>query len=218
MNKILLAINGLLVLAVVYLFIKVESNSKLSVEQKTAQIANKKDSVKTPDVKIESVATPPTGKIAYVNIDVLNEKCEQMLDLMKEAKSRKTSIESAVQALSENYQKKVMEYQNNAKAGIMPQSELESKAREIQQLEKDAQNKQIQMDNLTSYIAERNQEFQHTVKEFLQKWNNGRYDFIMSYSETVPTILLGNGSLDVTTEVVEKLNQNYKAIKTTTKK
>ncbi len=107
----------------------------------------------------------------------------------------------------------MQEYQISEKAGIASQAEMEAKVREIQALEKDAQNKQIQMDNLTVDISEKNALFQQTVKSFLVKWNNGRYDYILSYSDAVPTMLLGNATLDITNEVVEQINSEYKAKK-----
>ena len=81
-------------------------------------------------------------------------------------------------------------------------------------IERDAQNKQLQMENLSMDINEKNEAFQKNVKNFLVKWNQGRYDFIFAYSEAVPSMLLGNTTLEVTKEVIEQLNAEYKAKKT----
>jgi hypothetical protein len=59
-------------------------------------------------------------------------------------------------------------------------------------------------------LNDKNASFQKTVREFLMQWNKGRYDYIISYSETVPTMLLGNTSLEITSEVIEQLNNEYK--------
>ena len=48
------------------------------------------------------------------------------------------------------------------------------------------------------------------MRDFLIKWNKGQYDFIISYSETVPTMLLGNASLEITDEIINQLNNEYK--------
>ena len=214
MNKLLLALNALLIIAVAFLFYKVNS---LNVPVSNTDTKNDLNETKTISPKNTTlpvaIGTAPTGKIAYLNLDVLNEKSLQVIDLIKEAKNRKANIEASLETLSANYQKKMQDYQVSEKAGIASQSEMEAKVREIQALEKEAQNKQIQMDNLTSDIGEKNVLFQQTIKAFLVKWNNGKYDYILSYSDAVPTMLVGNATLDITTEVVELINLEYKAKK-----
>lgn len=214
MNKLLLALNAVLIIAVAFLFYKVNSinGSVANADTKNDLTETKTDSAKKTIMPI-AIGTPPTGKIAYLNLDVLNEKSLQVIDLIKEAKNRKASIEASLETLSANYQKKMQDYQVSEKAGIASQSEMEAKVREIQALEKEAQNKQIQMDNLTNDIGEKNVLFQQTIKAFLVKWNNGKYDYILSYSDAVPTMLVGNATLDITTEVVELINLEYKAKK-----
>ncbi|MGZ3899687.1 MAG: hypothetical protein ACXVNQ_04975, partial [Bacteroidia bacterium] len=93
---------------------------------------------------------------------------------------------------------------------IRSQSDMEALAKEIQGIEREAQNKQLQMDNLSMNINERNAAFQDGLKQFLVKWNNGRYDYILTYSEAIPSMLLGNATLDVTKEVIEQVNAEYK--------
>ena len=219
MNKLLLGLNALLIIAVAFLFYKINSlsGSKSDEEKTDITTETKTDTTKKQIIPV-AVGTPPTGKIAFLNLDVLNEKSLEVIDLIKEAKNRKAGIENSLETLSMNYQKKMQEYQISEKAGIASQAEMEAKVREIQALEKDAQNKQIQMDNLTVDISEKNALFQQTIKSFLVKWNNGKYDYILSYSDAVPTMLLGNATLDITNEVVEQINSEYKAKKSNSTK
>ncbi|MGZ3920171.1 MAG: OmpH family outer membrane protein [Bacteroidia bacterium] len=212
MNRILLGINIVLIVAVAFLFYKVNSNNTAGEEKKTEETAvaeTKKDSVK-PKSNINSVSTPVTGKIAFVNIDEINEQSAEVNDLVAEAKRTKGNIEASVESLSQKYQTKMEEYQTSAKAGIRSQSDMEALAKEIQGIEREAQNKQLQMDNLSMNINERNAAFQDGLKQFLVKWNNGRYDYILTYSEAIPSMLLGNATLDVTKEVIEQVNAEYK--------
>ncbi len=214
MNKILLSVNALLVVAVAYLFYKVsDSGNNPNCSGKvinTDSIANKVD---LKPKKVEQIGTTPTGKVAFINLDILNEESQEVLDLEKEAKNRRSAIEASLMALQNNYEKKVMDYQNSAKAGIASEAELNAKAKEIQQIEKDAQNKQLQIDNLTMDIAQKNDNFQKNIKAFLVKWNAGKYDYILSYSESVPTMLLGNATLDITKEVLPLINEEYSSKK-----
>jgi outer membrane protein len=222
MNKILIGSNVVLIAAVAILFYKVNKLDGDAPETGKEDITELNDSSKTANTVINSIATPPTGKIAFVNIDIINEQSEEVNDLVAEAKRSKASIEASVESLSIKYQNKVEEYQSAAKAGIRPQSDMEALAREIQNIERDAQNKQLQMDNLTMNINEKNIAFQQNLKEFLVNWNEGRFDYILTYSEAIPSMLLGNASLDVTKEVMEKVNADYKRrkeeVKSKTKK
>ncbi len=211
MNKIIIGVNVVLIAAVGFLFYKVNDLSSSAPEKTESTEETKQD---TKAIETKTVSTPvgntPTGKIAFVNIDVLNDKSLEVIDLIAESKRKKSSIEASVESLSMQYQKKVEEFQMSQKAGIAPQSELEAKAREIQAIEKEAQNKQIQMDNLSIDIGEKNASFQKNVKDFLVKWNNGKYDYILSYSDAVPTMLLGNATLDITDQIVTQFNDEYK--------
>lgn len=223
MNKVLIGVNAVLVIAVAFLFYKVNSITGNDIAENTDK---EKVETKNPDSSgttskpnpVNAAATPPTGKIAFINIDILNDECQEVSDLVAEAKTKKANIEASVQSLSVKYQTKVEEYQRMAKAQIAPQSQLDALAKEIQDIEREAQNKQLQMDNLSENIARKNTDFQNNLKEFLIRWNSGRYDYILSYSDAVPTMLLGNASLDITREVIAKVNEEYKAKKADLKK
>jgi outer membrane protein len=212
MNRILIGLNVALLAAVCYLFYKVSTLSP------SAENTQKAEDEKTPEAKapvsIEQKGSTPTGKIAFVNIDKLNEESAEIEDLVNESKKRKMSIEASMESLNMEYQKKLEEYQTSAKAGIAPASEMEAKAKYIQSLEKQAQNKQLQMDELSNDMNEKNANFQKTVKSYLLKWNNGRYDYILSYSEALPSMLLGNTTFEVTREIIDGINKEYKESKT----
>ena len=60
--------------------------------------------------------------------------------------------------------------------------------------------------------------YRQKLKAFLVRWSDGRYDFIFSYSDAVPSMLLGNSSLELTNEVSKALNDDYKATKKSKKK
>ncbi len=208
MNRLVIGLNVVLTLAVVFLFYKVYvPNKSNEVEASKSEESGKKAETK---VKTQMPSNAPTGKIVFVNIDRLNEESAEINDLVKESTQRKNAIESSIANLSNLYQKKVEEYQTSAKAGIAPASEMQNKEREIMSLQKEAENKQMQMDNLSLDLNDKNAAFQKTVRDFLIKWNQGRYDYVISYSEAVPTMLLGNASLEITDEVIAALNAEYK--------
>jgi outer membrane protein len=218
MNKVLMGLNAFLVLAVIFLFYKINSIGSSPKEDEKKEITGSKGKDSSKTIKPSAnIATPPTGKIAFVNIDVINEESIEVSDLVNEAKRSRAGIEASVQRLSMEYQKKMEEYQVSAKAGIAPASEMQAKEKEIMAIENEAKNKQLQMDNLTMTLNEKNSAFQQGLKSFLVKWNEGKYDYILTYSDAVPNMLLGNASLDITKEVVDKVNEEYKLKKSPSK-
>lgn len=213
MNKFLISFLALLTFAVIFLFFKVNSfqSSGNKIEENGIE---KLDSIKKGSSnEFNQLASSPTGKIAYLNIDRLNEESLEIADLVAETKRRKANIEASVESLSMQYRKKVEAYQLSAKAGIASQNELKTAENEIMALEKEAQNKQLQMDNLSMDINEKNAKFQKNVRDYLVQWNNGKFDYIFSYSESVPSMLLGNKTLEITDDVIKEINNEYKSRK-----
>lgn len=209
MNKILIAVNALLVVAVGYLFTQVGGKTIDASEEK-------KDEVKKP-VVIENKNVPITGKIAFINIDQINEKSLFVMDMVKKLEKTKNSIEAALENLGMRYEEKVKDYQSSASAGIIPESELAAKAKEIQNIEKDAQNKRLQMDNLGMELNEKNESFKAEIKSLINEKYSGKFDYVLTYSENVPLIVYGNPSFDITEEVIVQINENYKAKKAVAK-
>jgi outer membrane protein len=211
MNKILLVLNAILIAAVAFLFFKVNALSSSKPQAQGQSNDNNSEPSSQPNTKaIVPLGNIPTGKIAFVNIDELNEKSLEINDLITEAKKRRGNFEASLENLNMQYQKKMEEYQISAKAGLTPAIEMQMKEKEILMIEKEAQNKQLQMENLSVDINEKNAAFQKTVRNFLIQWNKGRFDYIFSYSEAIPNMLLGNTNLEITPEIIEQLNNEYK--------
>ncbi len=204
MNKILLGVNAFLVLAVAYLFYKTSGTPSNSTDSSNQE--NKTETEKP----VEKKEVPVTGKIAFVNIDSINEKSLFVDYMVRKLKTSRANLEAAMENLSMQYQKKMEEYQASANAGIAPESELAAKAKEIRAIENEANNKQLQMDNLTRELNEKNNAFQEEVRKYIKETYEGKYDYVLTYSEAIPSMLYGNSAYDITSEVIYALNENYK--------
>ncbi|MBK7311826.1 MAG: OmpH family outer membrane protein [Sphingobacteriaceae bacterium] len=211
MNKILITVNALLVIAVGYLFYQVGGNKAADPDSQEG-----KEEVKKPIV-IENKNVPITGKIAFINIDQINEKSLFVMDMVKKLEKTKNSIEASLENLGMRYEEKVKDYQSSASAGIIPESELASKAKEIQNIEKDAQSKRLQMDNLGIELNEKNESFKADIKNLISEKYSGKFDYVLTYSENVPLIVYGNPSFDITEEVIIQINESYKSKKAVSK-
>jgi outer membrane protein len=178
----------------------------LEIEKKLSTASNVPNNEKT---SVVTSTLLPDAKIAFVNIDTLNEKYLFIADYVKAMKKRKETIEAQLQAMMNQFQNDYEAFQQSVQAGIAPQAELEKQKRKLEQQQKEIQNKQLQMDNLALELQEKNEQLQRDIKEFMKRFNNGKYDYIISYSDALPNVLYANPKYDITKEVLDALNKEY---------
>jgi outer membrane protein len=208
MKNLSLIINGVLAIAVAILFYQVHSlknGATVSLDEGT-----EKTEVKP---VVVSNTTLADSKIAYVNTDSINEHYQYIADFTKVIRNKKASLESQMQSMTAKFQSEYEAFQQSAQAGVAPQSELQKQQASLERQQQELANKELQMQNLGIELEEKNMELNKSVKDYLQKINNGRFDYILSYSDLMPTILLTNPKLDITTEVLKGINEEYNAKK-----
>lgn len=208
MKNLSLIINGILAIAVAILFYQIHSlkNSGSVTENATVE-SNVKPTI------ITSATNLVDAKIAYVNTDSINEHYAYIADFTKVLRNKKATLEGQMQSMTAKFQAEYEAFQQSAQAGVAPQSELQKQQASLERQQQELANKELQMQNLGVELEEKNFELNKNVKSFLQKINNGRFDYILSYSDMMPTILLANPKLDITTEVLKGINDEYNAKK-----
>jgi outer membrane protein len=153
------------------------------------------------------------AKIAYVNTDSINEHYAYIADFTKVIRNKKSSLEAQMQSMTAKFQQEYEAFQQSAQAGVAPQAELQKQQQYLERQQQELANKELQLQNLGVELEEKNLELNKSVKDYLLKINNGRFDYILSYSDLMPTILLTNPKLDITPEVIQGINNEYKAKK-----
>lgn len=208
MKNLSLIINGILVIAVAILFYQVHSlknGTTISVDEG----AEKKEIKPV----VVSNTTLADSKIAYVNTDSINEHYAYIADFTKVIRNKKASLEAQMQSMTAKFQQEYEAFQQSAQAGVAPQAELQKQQASLERQQQELANKELQMQNLGVELEEKNMELNKSVKDYLLKINNGRFDYILSYSDMMPTILLTNPKLDITSEVLKGINDEYNAKK-----
>jgi outer membrane protein len=212
MKNVLYAIIAVLAICVAVLFYQV--SSLRSAMTGDAPKENKTEETKKPVIINTATDKLPEARIAYINIDTLNENYMMISDYVKVLKNKKLTLETQFQHMNEKFQQDYEAAQIAAQSGKLLPTELEMKKRDLEQQQRELENKQIQMDKLAYDMQEKNDELQKTVKEFLIKNYEGKYDYILAYTSTVPNILLTNPKLEITYQVLDQLNTEYKSKKT----
>jgi outer membrane protein len=208
MKNVLYGIIAVLAVCVGILFYQVNSLKSGNGSDVENKDGGKKEPKKP--VIINSATDPlPNAKIAYINIDTLNEKYLFISDYVKVLKNKRIALETQMQTMSAKFQEDYEAAQQSAQAGLLPPAEMENKKRDLERQQKELENKQIQMDKLAVEMQEKNDQLQKDVKNFLMENYDGKYDFIMAYTVAVPTILLANPKLEITYQVLDALNTEY---------
>lgn len=209
MKNLSLVLNGILAIAVGILFYQVNT---LKHNTQAQENTGKEETVIKPVITANSTNLGD-AKIAYVNTDSINEHYNYIADFTKVLKSKKATLEAQMESMSMKFQKEYQEFQQSAQAGIMPQAELLKQQQSLERQQQELANKELQMQNLGLELEEKNIELNKNVKDFLKRFNDGKFDYILSYSDMVPTILLTNPKLDITNAVLQGLNDEYAAKK-----
>lgn len=210
MKQVSLIINIVLVAAVAILFY-LYSSLKKNVE--TLGMPNQNTAA------VQTLTTLPAGanlkdsKIAYINIDSLDYNYQYIIDNSKEIRARQAGIEAQYQNMVAKFQADYQSLQEAAQAGLRPQSELEKEKARLEQMQYEIAAKEKQMQALGEETGKKQADMLRGVSDFIAKLNNGRYDYILAYTSNISSVLYAKPGLDITKEVIDGLNADYKAKK-----
>ena len=168
------------------------------------------DSTKTAPVQKE--------KIVYVNSDTLSEQYGYFKDIRARLEDKAKKAQSNLQAKGQAFQREIAEAEKNAATMSAAERQateerLARKQQELAQLNQNASNSLAQ-DEATEFNA-----VYTAITEYLKKHAEEKgYRFVLTYSHTNPAVLYADPELDITKEVLDALNKEYSAKKTTEKK
>lgn len=169
--------------------------------------------------KVNTEATAPLQKeggitVAYVNTDTLLAKYQYAIDMEQELMAYKDQMERSGRQQMEQFQK---DYENYLKTGsTMTLTQQQAKEEE---LKKRAEKMQTLEQELTAKIMERqmseNTKLLNAIFAFVREYNNANQQFDVILRQTFndsPTLYLNPG-MDITQEIVDGLNEEYKNLK-----
>ncbi len=232
MKKLILL--SLLLLAVAACNNKKGADSKDGAETPDSTEISEKDTAaleidsEKPIKKVYEIEGVPEGqKIVYVNLDSLQEKYQYFVDenerikaklsaLEKELAGKEKKIVDAQKALQARFQ------ELQSKAQTLTGNELKAAEVELQNKEMDIlkmqenyhKHKEAKEQELLKSQEKTNKKIRERIDAYLAKVaeENG-WDFILSYSDITNPVLYGTKKLDITSQILIGLNQDYKSIK-----
>ena len=214
MKNLSLILIAILTIAVGILFYQVHSLKSSGVSSDTSVELSSKDSVKVkPTINEVGPTNLAEAKIAFLNIDSINSQYLFIADESKKMKSKVQHIEGQIESLTASLQTEYESYQQSAQTGIAPQSEMQKMEESLKRKDREIKNKQLQLQNFQYDQQEMILALNEKLQQVVDKYNNGLFDYVISYSETLPILLFKNKKLDISGDIIQILNEEYKSTK-----
>lgn len=148
------------------------------------------------------------SKIAYVNVDTLEAKCNLLKEKRREVTSRREQKENELDESYHQLQQEAEALENKSKARKVSDAEYEAgQKRIIQKQQKLDMRRQELIDQAGKDQEEVNADFKESLGNFLDEYNKTwHFDCILSYSSSDLGVLYINKQLDITSDILEGMN------------
>jgi len=167
----------------------------------------------TEQLKKISVATEKQSnssfKIAYFEIDSLEAHYDYFKDILGQAKSKESAMNSELSGMEKAYQRKIAEWQQ--KGAKMTQAESEQAQQEYAGMQQNYQSrKQSLSEELYKYNEDLKADIKKKIENFLKEYNKkGNYSYIIAY-EPNSFMYYKDTLYNITQDLVDGLNAGYK--------
>jgi outer membrane protein len=153
------------------------------------------------------------SKTVYVNLDVLNAKYQFILDLSASAQGEQHALEAKYQSKGQKLQEDYAEFQQKAQGGLLSENQISTQQEEFAKRKEELDQLELQSQNLMDKIQQRNEEANQNLRDYIKEYNkNSHYNYVFAYSNSpLSQVLLADDSLDITNEILDGLNEQYKA-------
>ena len=163
----------------------------------------------TADKPAQAATDATKETIVYINQDTLLSKYEYAKDITKSLQDKGKAAKTEIQGRVDAFQAEVADYQKNA--GTMAADQRQTKEQHLQREQQDLQNHQ--QDAAAGFQNEQigaNNKVYDKIADFAKGYAKEKgYKLVLMYSKANPTILYGDQTLDVTADVIKRLNDAY---------
>lgn len=165
----------------------------------------------------EGTKTPQNNfKIAYFDIDSLQNHYEYFKDVLEQMKKKETSMNAELNQMNNQYQRRVQQLQAEIQAkgqGVTQADELKAQ-NELGTMQRNFGERKASLEqDMQKAQVENMATLRKTVEDYLKEYNKTKgYAFILSYE---PGLLMyyKDSMYDVTGDLIKGLNEQYKTKK-----
>ena len=156
-----------------------------------------------------------SSKIVYVNLDVLNDKYDYIKDVNKSAKADQQNLENEYQTKAKKLQEDYATFQQKAQQGLLSENQASAEQESLLKRKDDLDQIELKSQSLMEKIQARTDEMNKEMKDYIKEYNkNSNYTYVFAYSAgPLSPLLFANDSMDITNDILDGLNEQYKAKK-----
>jgi len=169
------------------------------------------NNTKTDEKSAPTTAPAVENKEPYVyyNQDTILNKYEYAKDVQKSLQDKGKSAENDLGARKQALQREITEYQKNVNTLSADQRQTTEQrlGREQQDWQSRSQNAAAEFQNMQA--TEAGKVFDKLSDQVKSLAKEKGYKLVLSYSRSNPTVIYGDKSLDITTELLKRLNEAY---------
>ena len=196
MKKVNLILNIVLVLAVAALYVL-----HFTGNSKTENTASAED----------SRITAGSGDIVYINLDTLVNQYDMYNDLRTELESKVSAIENDLNKKGRALENDMKSFQEKMQKGLLTRSQMETMQNDLmardQELRNLSQQKQMELAEEESVMYNR---VMDAIRTYVDNYNKDKqFSLILTTTAATNSIISGDQGLNITTEVINGLNQEY---------
>ncbi len=154
--------------------------------------------------------TLATSGIVYVDLDRIVQEYDMASDLGAVVETKVKNIQDEVTRRGKNLENEVIEFQNKINKGLITRSVAEIQSQDLQKKEAEFNEYANQKNNevIEEQTVMMNQ-IADAIKTFLDKYNQEKkYTMILTNQRGVP-VITADPSLDITDDVIARLNEEY---------
>jgi len=197
MNKALLVLNIVLLIAVGTLFFLFFKNRQPAAREK--RVASTVDSLRS-----------NSFRIAYFEMDSVEQNFSMAKEMQQELAKQQDQKAARLNALQRTYQSKLNNFQ---KMENMTQQQYEAAQKEMANLENQIRNASQKADqDANDYFMKKQQEILAMIREFFQEYNKD-YDYAYIFASEPGLIFLKDSAYNITPDLLEGLDSMQKAKK-----
>lgn len=160
-----------------------------------------------------ATAAGTMGNIVYVNSDSLLANYEYFKDVRDRLQTKAEAKEKDLRSQAEAFQKEVQRFEQNAAS----MSQQQAQATQQRLMQKQQQLQALQQSSGNELMTEESEEMKKIydrVEDYLKQLSEDKgYKMVLTYQRGNSAILYGDSTLDITTQVVEGLNDKYQTEK-----
>lgn len=154
--------------------------------------------------------TASKGDIVYIQLDRILQEYDMANDLRSVVETKVQNIQAEVDRRGKKLESEVASFQEKLNKGLMTRSVAEVQGQKLQQQEVEFNNYTTQKNNeiMEEQTVMMNQ-LADAIKTFLDKYNEEKqYAMILTNQGGAP-VITGDASLDITEDVLTRLNEEY---------